>query len=133
MERNHQFINKYNPIISSAIRCNHDINFTPSSPKVLAAIYYMTNYATKAQTDRGQLILAAAILKKAQEVAEAKATEDSGLPALPPLDMSKFALKAYNRFTRDVEVGAPAVAHFLLGQPSTYIPKGDKSVTINFH
>ncbi|KFZ07317.1 hypothetical protein V502_09869, partial [Pseudogymnoascus sp. VKM F-4520 (FW-2644)] len=47
--------------------------------------------------------------------------------------MSKFALKAYNRFTRDVEVGAPAVAHFLLGQPSAYIPKSDKSVTINFH
>jgi hypothetical protein len=29
--------------------------------------------------------------------------------------------------------GAPAVAHFLLGQPSAYIPKSDKSVTINFH
>jgi hypothetical protein len=133
MERNHQFVNKYNPVISSAIRCNHDVNFTPSSPKVLAAVYYMTNYATKAQTDRGQLVLAAAILKKAQEVAEAKAAEDIGLPAPPPLDMSKFALKAYNRFTRDTEVGAPAVAHFLLGQPSAYIPKGDKSVTINFH
>ena len=35
--------------------------------------------------------------------------------------------------TRDVEVGAPAVAHFLLGQPSAYIPKSDKSVTINFY
>jgi hypothetical protein len=133
MERNHQFVNKYNPVISSAIRCNHDINFTPSSPKVLAAVYYMTNYATKAQTDRGQLVLAAAILKKAQEVAEAKAAEDSGLSTPPPLDMSKFALKAYNRFTKDTEVGAPSVAHFLLGQPSAYIPKGDKSVTINFH
>jgi hypothetical protein len=47
--------------------------------------------------------------------------------------MSKFVLKAYNRFTRDVEAGALAVAHFLFGQPSAYIPKGDKSVTINFH
>ena len=47
--------------------------------------------------------------------------------------MSKFALKAYNRFTRDVEVSAPAVAHFLLGQPSAYIPKSDRSVTINFY
>jgi hypothetical protein len=133
MERNYQFVNKYNPVISSAIRCNHDVNFTPSSPKVLAAVYYMTNYATKAQTDRGQLVLAAAILKKAQEVAEAKAAEDSGLSVPPPLDMSKFALKAYNRFTKDAEVGAPAVAHFLLGQPSAYVPKGDKSITINFH
>jgi hypothetical protein len=55
------------------------------------------------------------------------------LPAPEPLDMSKFALKAYNRFTRDVEVSAPAVVHFLLGQPSAYIPKSDKSVTINFY
>jgi hypothetical protein len=133
MERNHQFVNKYNPVIASATGYNHDISFTASSPKVLAAIYYMTNYATKAQVDRGQLVLAAAVLKKAQEVAEAAASGNGGLPAPEQLDMSKFALKAYNRFTRDVEVGAPAVAHFLLGQPSAYIPKGDKSVTINFY
>lgn len=73
------------------------------------------------------------MLKKAQETAEAAAAEDGGLLAPEPLDMSKFALKAYNRFTRDVEVSALAVAHFLLGQPSAYIPKGDKSVTINFY
>jgi len=47
--------------------------------------------------------------------------------------MSKFALKAYNRFTRDIEVGAPTVAYFLLRQPSAYIPKGNKSVIINFY
>jgi hypothetical protein len=132
MQRNHQFVNKYNPVISSAIRCNHDVNFTPSSPKVLAAVYYMTNYVTKSQTDRGQLVLAAAVLKKAQEVAEAEAAADVGLPVPPPLDMAKFALKAYHRFTRDTEVGAPAVAHFLLNQPSFYMPKGGHPVTINF-
>jgi hypothetical protein len=65
MERNHQFLNKYNPVIVSAIRCNYDITFTPLSPKVLAAVYYMTNYVTKAQVDRGQLVLAATVLKKA--------------------------------------------------------------------
>ncbi|KFZ18957.1 hypothetical protein V502_03896, partial [Pseudogymnoascus sp. VKM F-4520 (FW-2644)] len=133
MERNHQFVNKYNPVIASATGYNHDVNFTASSPKALATIYYMTNYATKAQVDRGQLVLAVAVLKKAQEAAEATASENGGLLAPEPLDMSKFALKAYNCFTRDVEVGAPAVAHFLLGQPSAYIPKGDKSVTINFY
>ena len=133
MERNHQFVNKYNPVIASATAYNHDVNFTASSPKVLAAIYYITNYATKAQVDQGQLVLAAAVLKKAQETAEAATSENAGLPAPEPLDMSKFALKAYNRFTRDVEVGAPAVAHFLLGQPSAYVLKDDRSVTINFY
>jgi hypothetical protein len=133
MQRNHQFVNKYNPVISSAIRCNHDVNFTPSSPKVLAAVYYMTNYVTKSQTDRGQLVLAAAVLKKAQEVAEAEAAADIGLPVPKPLDMAKFALKAYHRFTRDTEVGAPAVAHFLLKQPSFYMPQAARTVTINFY
>ena len=93
MERNHQFVNKYNPVISSAVRCNHDVNFTPSSPKGLAAVYYITNYVTKTQTDRRQLVLAAAVLKKAQEVAEAEAAADVGLPVPKPLDMAKFALK----------------------------------------
>jgi hypothetical protein len=73
------------------------------------------------------------VLKKAQETAEAVAAENNDLPPREPLDMSKFALKAYNHFTRDVEVSAPAVAHFLLGQPSAYIPKSDRSVTINFY
>lgn len=48
IERNHQFVNKYNPVIASATGYNYDVNFTASSPKVLAAIYYITNYATKA-------------------------------------------------------------------------------------
>ncbi|KAH6701352.1 hypothetical protein BKA61DRAFT_681549 [Leptodontidium sp. MPI-SDFR-AT-0119] len=124
MQRNHQFVNKYNPVIASAIRYNHDVSFTPTSPKVLVVIYYMTNYTTKSQTDRSQLVLAAAVLKKAQEVAEVESALDAGLPTPQPLDMAKFVLKAYYRFTRDTEVGAPAVAHFLLQQPSFYMPRG---------
>ena len=68
-----------------------------------------------------------------QEAAKVAASESGSLSAPELLDMSKFALKAYNRFTRGVEVGALVVAHFLLGQPSAYIPKGDKSVMINFY
>ena len=41
-------MNKYNPIIAFATRYNYNVNFTASSPKVLAAIYYIINYATKA-------------------------------------------------------------------------------------
>ena len=53
MERNHQFLNKYNPVIISATGYNYNVNFTASSPKVLTARYYMTNYTTKAQVDWG--------------------------------------------------------------------------------
>jgi hypothetical protein len=58
-------MNNYNRIITSALRYNHNVKLTASSPKVLTKVYYMTNYATKAQLDQGQLILAAVVLKKA--------------------------------------------------------------------
>ena len=114
MQRNYQFINKYNPVISFTIRCNYNINFTPLLPKVLAAIYYITNYIIKSQTDCKQLVLATAVLKKVQKVAEAKVVIDIRLLVLKSLDIAKFVLKTYHKFTRDIEVGAPAVAHFLL-------------------
>jgi hypothetical protein len=60
-------------------------------------------------------VLAAAVLKKAYKIAEAATVVDRDLLAPEPLNMSKFVLKAYNRFIRDVEVRALAVAHFLLG------------------
>jgi hypothetical protein len=56
MERNDQFVNKYNRAIISTTGYNHDVNFTASSPKVLAAIYYMTNY-TASQALRPLTIL----------------------------------------------------------------------------
>jgi hypothetical protein len=59
-------------------------------------------------------VLAIAVLKKAQEIIEAKAIADIGLLTPLPLDMAKFALKAYYRFTRNTEVRAPVVVHFLL-------------------
>jgi hypothetical protein len=98
----------------------------------------MTNYIINAQVDRGQLVLAVAVLRKAQEVAEAKRLpmlrlEGTGLAAPPPLETSKFTLNAYNSFTRNIEVVGLAVARFLLGQLSAYIARSDTSVTINFH
>jgi len=51
--RNHQFVNLYNTVIVSAIGYNHNINFTVLFPKVLAIIYYMINYTTKAQVNQG--------------------------------------------------------------------------------
>ena len=66
-------------------------------------------------------MLAAAVLKKVQEVAKAKVAIDIGLLVLKPLDMAKFALKAYHRFIRDTEVGASVVAYFLFNQPSFYM------------
>ena len=103
------------------------------SPKVFAAIYYITNYITKSQTDCGQLILAATILKKAQEVAKSKTTVDVRLLVPKPFNMAKFALKAYYRFIKNTKVKTPIVAHFLFNQLSFYMPLKGRSITINFY
>ena len=54
-----------------------------------------------------------AVLKKVQKVAKAKVATDVRLLVPKPLDIAKFALKAYHRFTRDTEVKALAIAYFL--------------------
>ncbi|KFY27131.1 hypothetical protein V491_01016 [Pseudogymnoascus sp. VKM F-3775] len=128
MERNHQFVNKYNPVIASATGYNYNVNFTVLSPKVLAAIYSMTNYITKAQVDRDQLVLAAAVLKKAQEAAEAAASDDGRLLAPEPLDMPKFALKAYNRFARDIEVSIGSLKSLRLYGSFTSMSEKDTDI-----
>ena len=48
MERNYQYLNKYNLVIAFAIRYNYDVNFIFLFSKVFFAIYYMTNYTIKA-------------------------------------------------------------------------------------
>ena len=47
LERNNQWVTPWNPSLASVLRSNHDINFIPTQSKALAAMYYMTNYATK--------------------------------------------------------------------------------------
>ena len=59
-------------------------------------------------------MLTATVLKKVQEVTKAEVAIDIKLLVPKPLDMAKFVLKAYYRFIRDIEVGAPLVAYFLL-------------------
>jgi hypothetical protein len=105
----------------------------PSLPKVLTTLYYITNYITKSQIDRRQLVLTTAVLKKAQEVTETEAAADIKLLVPKPLDIAKFILKVYHRFTRDTEVRAPAVAHFLLNQPSFYMLQWGQSISISFY
>lgn len=140
--RNQGLLNKFNPVISSALYCNNDISFTGFSYRILAFIFYITNYATKCETTFEKYAIALGIVKEISErdaaAARAQFNKDIGesnpvreqIPMMAP-PLNKFILKAYNRFTRTLEVGAPAVARYLKGHKPYYTSPVGK--IINLH
>ena len=47
LRRNDRYVNKWNPVMASALRCNHDVKFLPGEKNFLELVYYITDYATK--------------------------------------------------------------------------------------
>ena len=76
----------------------------------------MTNYATKHDVSQYQLILTAAILKRALEDARSVADPSETQLRLRRQGMDKFALQAFNRLSGDRERAASS----LLGHPDFY-------------
>jgi hypothetical protein len=85
----------------------------------LAALHY----STKDDIQMHNLVMSAALFKAAMEKAARvrgkKTDADMRLLDIAP---GSFALKVYNRFQREREVGAVTVASYLLGQPAFYMP-----------
>jgi hypothetical protein len=120
LERNHQWINPWNPVLASLLRSNHDISFIPTAARALAAVYYMTNYATKYDVSQYQLIMTAAIVKEGMEDAASAPDPSDEQQWLRRLGMDKFALRAFNRLSGDREVSGPQAAAYILNQPDYY-------------
>jgi hypothetical protein len=91
LARNHPWISPWNPSIASCLRLNHDISWIPTVSKLLALVYYITNYATKDDVSLWQMIAKGALLKQAIEKAKTAdpltataslpLTRDAGTPA----------------------------------------------------
>ena len=79
--------------IVSLIQSNYDINFISLSVKVLALIYYITNYATKGDCSQYSRVMAAAIVRKTFDNHDNNITT-SPSNYIPIFD--KFALKAFD-------------------------------------
>lgn len=48
LKRNDTHVNEYNPFLTVALKCNHDIKYLAnSSSQSMAVLYYLTNYLTK--------------------------------------------------------------------------------------
>jgi hypothetical protein len=120
LQRNNQWINPWNPSLASVLRSNHDISFIPTLTMALSAVYYMTNYATKHDVGQYQLILTAALVKRALEDAKSVADPSEVQLRIRRQDMDKFALRAFNRLANDREVSGPQAASCLLGLPDSY-------------
>jgi len=121
LERNNHWITPWNPTLSSVLRSNHDINFIPTLAMAFSAAYYMTNYATKHDVSQYQLILTAAILKRALEDARSVTDPSEAQLRIRRQDMDKFALRAFNRLSSDREISGPQAASNLLGLPDFYM------------
>ena len=120
LKRNNSWINPWNPVLSSLIRSNHDINFLPTKMKALAIIHYITNYATKGDCSQYQRIMSAAIVRKAYEDAQSKATATGSSLPVRHADLDKFALRTFNRLAYEREVSGPLAASCLLDLPDHY-------------
>ena len=120
LQRNNQWVNPWNPSLASALRSNHDISFVPTMTMALSAVYYMTNYATKHDVGQHQLILTAALVKRALEDAKTAADPSEAQLRIRSQDMDKFALRAFNRLATDREISGPQAASCLLSLPDSY-------------
>jgi len=101
LERNNQWVNPWNPVLASLLRLNLDISFIPTAARALAAVYYMTNYATKYDVSQYQLIMTAAIVKRAMEEAGSASDPSEEQQRIRQLGMDKFALRAFNHLSGD--------------------------------
>jgi hypothetical protein len=120
LERNNEWVTPWNTTLCSLLRSNHDISFIPTITKALAAVYYITNYATKYDVSKYQLILTAAIVKRAQEDAEAATDPSESQLRIRCQGMNKFALRAFNRLSCEREISGPQAASCLLDLPDYY-------------
>ena len=123
LTRNHPWVNKGNKILSCALRSNHDVSFIANSSRMLASLYYMSNYSTKDDVKLHQLVMTASIFKSALE--KATAVKENLSPrqlALLKTKPGDYAMKVYHQFRKEREVGAVSIAAFLLGHPSFYMP-----------
>jgi hypothetical protein len=120
IERNNEWITPYNHLIASQIRSNHDISFIPTVSKALTAVYYMTNYATKHDVSQYQQILAASIVQKSIEDAQAATSPSDREKRLRNIPEERLGMVAFNKLASEREISGPQAASCLIGLPDCY-------------
>lgn len=124
IRRTHPMVNRWNKAIAVGLRHNHDISFMATQRKTMALVYYVTNYATKAEDPTWKRVAAAAeLLPVASAGGQPAAGEDAGGGAIGDDDGTtnktrQFLMRVANRnFTERPLSQVEVVAH-LLSYPS---------------
>jgi ATP-dependent DNA helicase PIF1 len=103
-QRDHEWLNNYNPWFSLAMRTNHDCQYLFTQIHALAIIYYTMKYISKAEDNtHSKLTIAAAVAKAL------RTSNNNGQ------DLGKSMLiKTYNKLSSHREVGLPEIISHLL-------------------
>ena len=112
LRRNHPMLNPYNPVLEALVAANTDMSFLPTTVKMLALLFYMTNYATKDDLAPEQILARCALLKANAE--KQHAMSYGRTQALPDAG-GNFVLRCANALARDTEVSSVQMVHNLLG------------------
>lgn len=116
VKRDDPWITSYNPAIATCFRSNHDVTWIPTNAKAHAYIYYLTNYATKADLSPQQILIKTALMVESRKSILADQGSSSNQTSQDP----KFLLRWYNSLAHDQEISGVQIASTLLKLPSHY-------------
>jgi hypothetical protein len=110
LERDHRWLNAYNPWLSLMIRANHDVQILLTKDHVLAAIFYILKYICKPEETLHSKLTIAAAHRKAFS-----STSPSNTP-----NGRRMILQIYNKIESHREIGVPEAISHLLRYPDHY-------------
>ena len=108
MQKEDGMVNNFNSTMLKAIQCNMDIKFIGSGGLAKAALYYITDYISKAQL---KAHVAYATLETAMRKMENDAVSDNDMA----VKVKKLLTKCANALIGLQELSAPQVASYVLG------------------
>ena len=116
LERNHDRVVTYNRAIASAFRHNQEMSFMYTSTKSLAAMYYMTNYATKFDLPMWRRLGYAAQIRQLQMSEHDQQDRDTAQDNEGFAERARqFLMRTANRMSTEQELSSPETAAYLLG------------------
>jgi hypothetical protein len=110
IQRDHAWLNGFNPWISLSLRSNHDVQFLLTKDHAMAIMYYVVKYISKnEQSLHSKLAIAAAV--RAAQTLDNKSNTAMG---------KQMIQKVYNKIESHREVGLPEAISHLLKFPDHY-------------
>lgn len=110
------WINTYNPVLSSILRCNMDVTSLHSGTTVRAVMAYVTDYVTKGTLSTHTFFrVVLGVLNKNSGMIEGAISNVDRREAA-----RKLVIKMVNALSASTETGGPSASAYLLGFPDHY-------------